>query len=220
MDKLAEARVIIFGLGGVGGFVAEALARTGVGSLTLVDPDTVDISNINRQIAATEQTVGRYKTEVIKERLLSVNPIMEIEERRCFVLPENIADFDFAVYDYVVDAVDTVSAKLAIICAAKTAARPLISAAGAGNKLHPELLKAADIYETKVCPLCRVLRRELRRLNVESCRVVYSEEEPCPIVGGNALNAAGKPVPGSAAFVPGTMGLIIAAEIVRNLTGK
>ncbi len=210
MEKLAEKKVIIFGIGGVGGYVCEALVRSGIGSFDLVDHDTVEITNLNRQIIATECTIGRFKTEVMKERMLSINPEATVKEHRCFYLPENASDFDLSVYDYVIDAVDTVTAKIAIIENAKKAGSPVISCMGTGNKLHPEMLRIADIYETKVCPLAKVMRHELRARNIEKLNVVFSEEETVkPLEGGR--------IPASTAFVPGAAGLLIASFVVREL---
>ncbi len=176
--RLKTARVAVFGIGGVGGYVAEALARSGVGSLELIDSDTICLSNLNRQIIATLPDLGRYKVDVMKERILSINPDAKVEARRCFFLPETAAEFDFSRYTYVVDAVDTVSAKLQIIMQAKEAGVPVISSMGAGNKLDPARFQVADIYETSVCPLARVMRRELKKRGVRSLKVVYSTEEP------------------------------------------
>ena len=210
MERLAGAKVIIFGIGGVGGYVCEALCRSGIGSFDLVDSDTVAPSNLNRQIIATENTTGRYKTEVMKERMLSVNPEVKVREHRLFYLPENADEFDLSVFDYVIDAVDTVTAKIAIIENAKKAGTPVISCMGTGNKLHPEMLKIADIYDTKVCPLAKVMRHELRARNIKELKVVFSEEEPVkPLEGGR--------IPASTAFVPGAAGLLIASYVVREL---
>ena len=211
MEKLAKAKIIIFGIGGVGGYVCEALCRSGIGSFDLVDSDRVDISNLNRQIIATEDTLGRFKTEVMKERMLSIDPEVSVREHRCFYLPENADAFDLSGYDYVIDAVDTVTAKIAIVENAKKAGTPVISCMGTGNKLHPEMLKAADIYDTKVCPLAKVMRHELRARNIKELKVVFSEEEPIrPLAGGR--------IPASTAFVPGAAGLLIASEVIRDLT--
>lgn len=184
MERLAGARVAVFGIGGVGGYVCEALARSGVGALDLIDSDQVDITNLNRQIIATHETLGRYKTEVMRERILSINPQADVRVYQCFFLPENAEQFPFAQYDYVVDAVDTVMAKIELVLKAKEENVPVISSMGAGNKLDAGAFRVADIYETKVCPLARVMRRELKKRHVEHLKVVYSEEEPiCPPQG-------------------------------------
>lgn len=178
MEKLAHSRVAVFGVGGVGGYVCEALARSGVGALDLIDKDKVAFSNINRQIIATQETVGREKTDVMRERILSINPQAQVRVFSCFFLPENADGFPFQEYDYVVDAVDTVTAKIELVMRAKDVGVPIISSMGAGNKLDATAFRVADIYETKVCPLARVMRRELKKRNVEHLKVVYSEEEP------------------------------------------
>ena len=209
--KLKQAKVAVFGIGGVGGYVVEALARSGVGSFVLVDSDTVNVTNINRQIIATHDTIGRYKTEVMKERILSINPEAEIEIRNCFFLPENREEFDFTQYSYVVDAVDTVTAKIELIMQAQEAGVPVISSMGAGNKLDASAFEVADIYKTSVCPLAKVMRRELKKRNVKHLKVVYSKEEPIKHEAGR--------LPGSIAFVPSVAGLIIAGEVVKDLVG-
>lgn len=193
MDKLARSRVAVFGVGGVGGYVCEALTRSGVGALDLIDKDKVAFSNINRQIIATRETVGREKTDVMRERILSVNPEAVVRVYPCFFLPENADCFPFEEYDYVVDAVDTVTAKIELVMRARDAGVPIISSMGAGNKLDPTAFRVADIYETKVCPLARVMRRELKKRNVEHLKVVYSEEEPV-ISTENYAHSAGKPI--------------------------
>ncbi|MCM1307645.1 MAG: tRNA threonylcarbamoyladenosine dehydratase [Butyrivibrio sp.] len=216
IERLAAARVAVFGIGGVGGYAVEALARSGVGSFVLVDSDRVSESNINRQIIATHSTVGRYKTEVMRERILEINPDAEIEERRCFFLPENAESFDFTEYSYVVDAVDTVAAKLELIVRAKAARVPVISSMGAGNKLDASGFKAADIYDTRVCPLARVMRGELKKRGVDSLKVVYSEEEPLKPL--KEISEGGKrALPGSVAFVPSAAGLVLAGEVIKEL---
>lgn len=229
MELLRNANVAIFGIGGVGGYTAEALARSGVGSLELIDSDTVCLSNLNRQIIATQDTIGRYKTEVMKERILSINPAARVTIRNCFFLPENEQEFDFSAYSYVVDAVDTVTAKLSIVMAAGRAGVPVISSMGAGNKINPAELEIADIYETSVCPLARVMRRELKKRGIRGLKVVYSKETPLvPNVieeseegqgEEQALRPAKRVTPGSNAFVPSVAGLIIASEVVKDLTG-
>lgn len=190
LSRLKAARVAIFGIGGVGGYVAEALARSGVGSLELIDSDTICLSNLNRQIIATLPDIGRYKVDVMKERILSINPEARVNARRCFFLPETAAEFDFSQYTYVVDAVDTVAAKIQIILQAKESGVPVISSMGAGNKLDPARFQVADIYETSVCPLARVVRRELKKRGVESLKVVYSTEPPIVPVGAGAADTA------------------------------
>ena len=249
MDRLARSRVAVFGVGGVGGYVCEALARSGVGALDLIDKDKVAVSNINRQIIATRETVGREKTDVMRERILSINPEAQVRVYPCFFLPENADIFPFAEYDYVVDAVDTVTAKIELVMRAKDAGVPVISSMGAGNKLDATAFRVADIYETKVCPLARVMRRELKKRNVEHLKVVYSEEEPIIPAGEDAFaltteqgsgkagsfsgdgrkngcgsgadrDAVRRQTPGSAAFVPSVAGLIIAGEVVKDLTGR
>lgn len=216
---LQQAKVAIFGIGGVGGYVAEALARSGVGAFVLVDRDVVSISNINRQIIATTRTIGKPKAELMKERILDINPEAAVEVRNCFFLPENAADFDFASYSYVVDAVDTVTAKLEIVMCAGKAGVPVISSMGAGNKLDPTRFEVADIYETSVCPLARVMRRELKKRGVERLKVVYSREEaltPKRILSDESKRV----IPGSVAFVPSVAGLILAGEVVKDLVSK
>lgn len=220
IQTLSACHVAIFGLGGVGGYVAEALVRSSVGHFDLIDHDRVDITNLNRQIIATHSTIGREKTEVMKERMLSVDPSADITVHSCFFLPENAEDFDFTRYDYVVDAVDTVTAKIEIILRAKAAGIPVISSMGTGNKLNPAMLEVADIYETSVCPLARVMRRELKKRGIESLKVVYSKEEPVKMCGQTAQSGESLPgnnIPGSTAFVPGAAGLLIASEVVKDL---
>ena len=218
VEKLAAARVAVFGVGGVGGYVAEALARSGVGGFVLTDNDTVSVSNINRQIIALHSTVGRYKTDVMKERILDINPKAQVEVRHCFFLPENADLLDFTQYSYVVDAVDTVTAKLEIIMRAKAAEISVISSMGAGNKLDASGFRVADIYETRICPLARVMRRELKKRGVENLKVVYSEEEPVKPV--SEISGEGKrSLPGSVAFVPSAAGLVLAAEVIKDLIG-
>lgn len=212
--KLKNARVAVFGAGGVGGCVCEALVRSGVGALELTDNDRVSITNLNRQIIALHSTLGQYKCDVLKARMLDINPQADIVVHNCFFLPENADSFDFTEYDYVVDAVDTVTAKIAIILKAKSAGVPVISSMGAGNKLDAAAFKVADIYQTRVCPLAKVMRRELKKRGVDSLKVVYSEEEPLKV---NVGNPTGKAVPGSVAFVPPAAGLIIAGEVVKDL---
>ncbi|MCR5784367.1 MAG: tRNA threonylcarbamoyladenosine dehydratase [Eubacterium sp.] len=219
IEKLNKSKVLIFGIGGVGGYVCEGLARSGVGEFELVDKDTVSESNINRQIIATHTTVGKYKTEVMKERILDINPEAKISIKNTFFLPENADRFSFEDFDYVIDAVDTVTAKIEIIMRAKQANVPVISSMGAGNKLYPEHLKAADIYDTKICPLARVMRREMKKRRVESLKVVYSDEEAKTPVKEIIDEESKKMTPSSAIFVPATAGLIIAREVVKDLSG-
>lgn len=215
MDRLRRSRVAVFGIGGVGGYVVEALARAGIGQLDLIDHDKVSMSNINRQIIATLDTVGMDKVDVMKKRILSINPEAQVETHRCFYLPENADTFDLSQYAYVVDAIDTVTAKIELILRAKKASVPIISCMGTGNKLNPMQLEIADIYQTSVCPLAKVMRRELRKRNVEKLKVLYSKEEPIK----NYLSVQGRAVPGSVSFVPSAAGLIIASEIVREISG-
>ena len=220
MERLKRAHVAVFGLGGVGGACAEALCRAGVGALTLVDRDTVSVTNLNRQIFATRDTLGLDKTEAAAARLRSIAPDCALTLRKTFFLPETAGDFDFTRYDYVVDAVDTVTAKLLLIERAKAAGTPVISAMGAGNKLDPTAFRAADISETAVCPLARVMRKELRRRGIEGVRVVYSTEPPAEIERGAHDGPRQKDVPGSVSFVPGVMGMILAGEVVKALVGR
>lgn len=218
-DGLSKKRVAVFGVGGVGGYVAEALARTGVGALDFIDHDTVSTTNINRQIIATVETVGRNKAEVMKERVLSINPDAQVQVHDCFFLPENAEKFRFEDYDYVVDAVDTVTAKLEIIERAKKAGVPVISAMGAGNKLDPTRFEVADISETSVCPLAKVMRRELKKRGIEKVKVVYSKEEAkTPLFEPPVQEETRKKAPGSVAFVPSVAGLIVAGEVIKDLT--
>lgn len=211
LQRLSSCHVAIFGLGGVGGYAAEALVRSGIGRFDLIDHDKVDITNLNRQIIATYKTVGRDKAEVMRERMLDINPDARIAIHPCFFLPENADDFDFAKYDYVIDAVDTVTAKIELILRARAAGVSIISSMGTGNKLSPAMLEVADIYKTSVCPLARVMRRELKKRGVEKLKVVYSREEPF---------RAHERTPGSTAFVPPAAGLLIASEVVKDLIEK
>ena len=221
LEKLKNARVAVFGIGGVGGAATEALARAGVGHFLLVDKDVVDITNLNRQIIATVDTIGRPKTEVMKERILSVNPEADVECRQCFFLPENAAEFDLSAFDYIVDAVDTVTAKLCIIEEARKAGVPVISAMGAGNKLDPSAFRVADLYDTSVDPLAKVMRRECRKRGIGALKVVYSTEEP---ITPEAAKTEGEPsrrkdTPASISFVPNAAGLVLAGAVVRELIG-
>ena len=214
VQKLKKAHVAVFGVGGVGGYVVEALARSGVGAFTLIDPDKVSESNINRQIIALHSTVGQYKTFAARDRIKDISPDCKVETKEIFYLPEN-DEIDFSAFDYVVDAVDTVSAKLAIIQRAKAANVPVISAMGAGNKLDPTRFEVSDIAKTTVCPLARVMRRELKKRGIEHVKVVYSKEEPQPAKATD--EETGKPIPASVAYVPSVAGLILASEIVKDL---
>lgn len=217
LEKLKNSRVAIFGVGGVGGYVCEALVRSGVGEFDIIDRDVVSVTNINRQIIALHSTVGKYKTEVMKGRMLDINPDVKVNAHNCFFLPENADDFDFRSYDYVVDAVDTVTAKLELIKRAKEYGVPIISAMGAGNKVQPEKFKVADIYDTEVCPLARVMRRELKKRGINDLKVVFSDE--VPVIPTDAVKEDnGKIPPGSISFVPATVGLLIAAEVINDLT--
>lgn len=220
VEHLSHCRVAVFGIGGVGGYVCEALARSGVGSLDLIDNDKVCLSNINRQIIATMKTVGEYKTQVMKNRILDINPEAVVNTYECFFLPETAADFPFDKYDYVVDAIDTVTAKIELVMQCRKAGVPIISSMGAGNKLDPTQFRVADIYKTKMDPLAKVMRRELKKRGVTKLKVVYSEEEPiCPAESEPQSNGR-RSTPGSTAFVPSVAGLIIAGEVIKDLTGK
>ena len=207
MEKLKKARVAVFGIGGVGGHVVDALVRSGVGAVDIVDSDKVCLSNLNRQIIATESSIGKYKVDVMKERILDINPEAVVNVHKCFYLPETKDEFDFSQYSYVVDAVDTVTAKIQLVMEAAEAGVPIISSMGAGNKLDPTAFQVADIYKTSVCPLAKVMRRELKKRGIKKLKVVYSREQP---VVKNA-------VPASVAFVPSVAGLIIAGEVIKDL---
>lgn len=234
MERLEKSRVAVFGIGGVGGYTVEALARSGVGAIDLIDDDKVCLTNINRQIIATRKTVGQYKVDVMKERILEINPDCKVEIHKCFYLPENKDTFDFSQYSYVVDAVDTVTAKIQLVMEAKEKSVPVISSMGAGNKLNPAEFEVADIYKTSVCPLAKVMRRELNKRGVEKLKVVYSREKPvrpiedmaiscrtnciCP-PGAKHKCTERRDIPGSTAFVPSVVGLIIASEVIKDLAG-
>ncbi len=224
MNKLNNAHVAVFGIGGVGGHAADALVRSGIGRITVVDSDEVAVSNINRQLIATTKTVGRKKVEVMKEHLLEINPEAEIISCCCFFLPETRENFDFSQYDYVIDAVDTVTAKLALVEACKEAGVPIISSMGAGNKLDPTAFEVADIYKTSVCPLAKVMRRELKKRNIKHLKVVYSKEEPLEPVEEESFVSdevrQRRATPGSIAFVPSVAGLILAGEVVKDIAGR
>ena len=235
MQKLAACRVAVFGIGGVGGYVVEALARSGIGALDLIDDDRVCLTNLNRQILATRKTVGKFKVDVAEERIHEINPDCNVRTYKTFYLPETQDLFDFYEYDYVVDAIDTVTGKLAIIENAKEADIPVISSMGAGNKVNPAAFEVADIYETSICPLARVMRRECRKRGIDSLKVVYSKEKPirpledmsiscrqhCICPPGTARKCTDRrEIPGSTAFVPSVAGLIIAGEIVNDLAAE
>ena len=221
IENLNAARVAVFGVGGVGGYVAEALARSGIGALDLIDSDTVNLSNINRQIIALHSTVGQYKVDVMKARIADINPDCKVEVYKCFFLPENQHLFDFTKYSYVVDAVDTVTAKIQLVLQAEAAGVPIISSMGAGNKLDPTAFEVADIYKTSVCPLAKVMRRELKQRGVKKLKVVYSREEARKPLGGaeQGITPQKRATPGSTAFVPSVAGLIIASEVVKDIAG-
>lgn len=223
MEKLGGARVAVFGIGGVGGHTVEALARSGIGALDLIDNDTVSLSNINRQIIASLSSVGKYKVDVAKERIHDINPDCDVKIYRTFFMPETSADFDFSEYDYVVDAIDTVTGKLEIIMKAKAAGVPVISSMGAGNKVDPTAFEVTDIYKTSVCPLAKVMRYQLKRRGVKKLKVVYSKEEPLSPAEGVILNEEAsvgrRAIPGSNAFVPSVAGLIIAGEVIKDIVG-
>ena len=234
MEKLKNARVAVFGIGGVGGYAVEALARSGVGAFDLIDDDRVCLTNINRQIIATEKTVGKYKVDVAKERILDINPKCDVNTHKTFFMPDTKDQFDFSNYDYVVDAIDTVTGKKEIILCAKQAGVPVVSSMGAGNKLDPTAFRVADIYETSVCPLARVMRGICRKNGIDRLKVVYSKEKPirptedmsvscrthCICPPGTARKCTERrDIPGSAAFVPSVAGLIIAGEVVKDIIG-
>ncbi len=218
IEKLACSHVAIFGVGGVGGFACEALARAGIGEIDIFDKDTVSLSNINRQIIALHSTVGMPKTDVMKERIIDINPDCVVKSHNVFYLPENADEFDLSKYDYIIDAVDTVSAKLEIICRADRLGIPVISAMGAGNKTDPTQFKVSDINSTTVCPLARIMRRELKKRGIKKLKVVYSTEEP--IKNNAKVSDIGKPTPGSLPFVPSVMGLIIAGEVIKGIVAN
>ena len=226
IEQLKNRRVAIFGIGGVGGHCAEGLCRTGIGKIDLYDRDIIEVSNINRQIIATHKTVGRSKVEAMRERMLEINPEAEVGAYKLFYLPQTADEVDFTKYDYIIDAVDTVSAKLEIVCRAKTLGIPVISSMGAANKYDPSALEVADIYETSVCPIARVMRNELRKRGVGALKVVYSKETPLKQAFDSAASGEGsvlsgdikrRPTPASNAFVPAVAGLIIASEVIKDL---
>lgn len=234
MEKLANARVAVFGVGGVGGYTVEALARSGVGTFDIIDDDKVCLTNINRQIIATRKTVGKYKVEVMKERILEINPKAVVHTHQCFYTPETAEQFDFSQYTYVVDAIDTVTGKIELVMRAQAAGVPIMSSMGAGNKLDPTKFEVTDIYKTSVCPLAKVMRKELKARRVKKLKVVYSKEvarKPiedmsiscranciCP-PGAERKCTDKRQIPGSTAFVPSVAGLIIAGEVIKDITG-
>ncbi|MCI6967347.1 tRNA threonylcarbamoyladenosine dehydratase [bacterium] len=234
MEKLYHARVAVFGIGGVGGYTAEALARSGIGTLDLIDDDKVCLTNINRQIFATRKTVGQYKVDVAEQRILDINPHAVVHTYKTFYSPDTAEQFDFTLYDYVVDAIDTVTGKLELVEQAEKAGVPIISSMGAGNKLDPTAFEVADIYETSVCPLARVMRRELKKRGIKKLKVVYSKEPAMTPIDDMAVSCRAncicppgtartctqrRQVPGSNAFVPPVAGLIIAGEVVKGIAG-
>ncbi len=217
MQKLRSARVLIFGVGGVGGYVAEGLARSGVGSLTLVDNDTVSETNINRQIIALHSTVGKYKTQVMQDRIFDINPACKVQALNLFYTQDTASEIDFSQFDYIVDAIDTLSGKLTIVENAKRLNIPVISSMGAGNKLDPTSFEVSDISKTTVCPLARAMRRELKKRGIEKLKVVYSKEPPIAVSSSEPTPDGKKSLPGSVSFVPSVVGLIIAGEVIKDL---
>ncbi|MEE6207865.1 MAG: tRNA threonylcarbamoyladenosine dehydratase [Alphaproteobacteria bacterium] len=218
MEKLARSRVAVFGIGGVGGYAVEALARSGVGALDLIDSDKVALTNLNRQIIALHNTIGQYKVDVAAERIQAINPDCIVRTYKTFYLPENSAEFDFSAYDYIVDAIDTVAGKIGLIEAANVAGVPIISAMGAGNKLDPTAFEVTDIYKTSVCPLAHVMRKELKKRGIKKLKVVYSKEKPLsPLTDEETDKTAKRVTPGSTSFVPPVVGLIIAGEVIKDL---
>lgn len=232
MNKLKNSRVAVFGIGGVGGYSVEALARSGVGAVDLIDDDKVCLTNINRQIIADVKTIGKYKVDVARDRILSINPRCKVTTYQCFYLPQNAKDFDFSQYDYVIDAVDTVTAKINLVMQANESGVPVISSMGAGNKLDPTAFVVSDIYKTDVCPLAKVMRRELKKRNIKKLKVVYSKEKPLVPIEDESISCRShcvchpgaerkctdrRAIPGSVAFVPSVVGLIIAGEVIKDL---
>ena len=232
MDRLENARVAIFGIGGVGGYVVEALARSGVGTLDLIDDDKICLTNLNRQIIATRSTIGKYKVDVAKARVLDINPKAVVNTYQTFYVPETAEQFDFSQYDYVVDAIDTVTGKINLVMQAEQTHTPIISSMGAGNKMDPTAFRVADIYKTSVCPLAKVMRRELKKRGIKKLKVVYSEEKPLTPIEDESISCKShcvcppgtvrkctqrRQVPGSNAFVPSVVGLIIAGEVIKDL---
>ena len=233
MEKLALSRVAVFGIGGVGGYTVEALARSGVGALDLIDDDKVCLTNLNRQIFATRKTVGKYKVDVAEERIHEINPECQVRTYKTFYMPDTKDEFDFTEYDYVVDAIDTVKGKLELVMNAKAVGTPIICSMGAGNKVDPTAFEVTDIYKTSVCPLARVMRYECRKRGIKDLKVVYSKEVPrrpiedmaiscrqhCICPPGTRKCTVRRDIPGSTAFVPSVVGLIIAGEVIKDLTG-
>lgn len=234
MDKLANSRVAVFGIGGVGGYTVEALVRSGIGAIDIIDDDKVCLTNINRQIFATRKTVGKYKVDVAEERILDINPDIKVTKHRTFYSPETASEFDFTQYDYVVDAIDTVTGKLELVENAKKCGTPIICSMGAGNKVDASAFEVTDIFKTSVCPLAKVMRYELKRRGIKHLKVVYSKEQPVKPVEDMAISCRSncvcppgtarkctqrRQIPGSTAFVPSTVGLIIAGEVVKDLIG-
>ena len=232
MNKLKNSRVAVFGVGGVGGYSVEAQARSGVGAVDLIDDDKVCLTNINRQIIADVKTIGKYKVDVARDRILSINPRCKVTTYQCFYLPQNAKDFDFSQYDYVIDAVDTVTAKINLVMQANENGVPVISSMGAGNKLDPTAFVVSDIYKTDVCPLAKVMRRELKKRNIKKLKVVYSKEKPLVPIEDESISCRShcvcppgaerkctdrRTIPGSVAFVPSVVGLIIAGEVIKDL---
>lgn len=217
LEKLRQAKVAVFGVGGVGGYAVEALARSGIGQLDLIDRDTVSVSNINRQIIALSSTIGRYKAEVAAERAKDINPNIQVNVYNLFYTPETAGQFDFSQYDYIIDAIDTVSGKIALVMQANQCNTPIISSMGAGNKLNPAMFEVSDIYKTSVCPLARVMRRELKSRGIKKLKVVYSKEEPLIPEIREYDSVTNKPIPASIAFVPSVVGLMIAGEVIKDL---
>lgn len=228
MEKLASSHVAVFGVGGVGGYAVEALARSGVGELSLIDDDTVCLSNLNRQIIATHETIGKYKVEVAKERILSINPEAIVHTHKTFYTPETAGGFDFSQYDYILDAIDTVAGKIALVVQAKAAGVPILCSMGAGNKVDPCGFLVSDISKTSVCPLAKVMRTELKKRGIRNVKVVWSKEIPLPYAPDSGelapkketvRTAPRRATPGSTAFVPSVVGLIMAGEVVKDITG-
>lgn len=217
LKKLADSRVAVFGVGGVGGYTVEALTRSGIGKIDVIDNDKVALTNLNRQIIATHKTIGQYKVDVIEQRILEINPNAKVTKYNLFFTPENSSQIDFSKYDYVVDAIDTVKGKLEIIEKAKSAGVPIISSMGAGNKMHPEMFEVTDISKTSVCPLAKVIRQELKKRKIKKVKVVYSKEIPIKPESSTEIIEGKHQIPGSNAFVPSVAGLIIAGEVIKDL---
>lgn len=218
MQKLKNAKVAIFGIGGVGGYTAEALARSGIGTLDLIDNDKISLTNLNRQIYATHSSIGKYKTDVAYERIKDINPDANVNTYNIFYLPNTSDMFNFSEYDYIIDAIDTVTAKIELVLNAQKNSTPIISSMGTGNKLNPAALEVCDIYKTSVCPLAKVMRSELKKRNIKKLKVVYSKEQPIkPATSSEENSVSRRPIPGSSAFVPAAAGLIIASEVVKDI---